>query len=294
MLLEKIEQFLFDVIGLCVPGFLFLLIPVWIVSIAYDYSILTIFSTIENLKIFIENNNNYFNNTILSVMVVLLSYLFGHIVKVLSIRFYDFFKTLFDDNINIFTKLIIEKIKLLGKKIRNYFQKFLVLNSIILIFSRIFNIFINLLKKFLLDLFIFKPQDYDNSCKLYEEKLVEYLKNQEIIPDKELDKRNYPIYKLSCIIQDNEGIKTLTRTFLAKYNFYRSLAFIAFANILFIAYILNFKHAIHTTAITELMYLLILFYFVFHYKYKRYWMLSGNEAVMALYYYYFLKNKSFK
>ena len=94
---------------------------------------------------------------------------------------------------------------------------------------------------------------------------------------------------ISCIVQDNENIKTLTRTFLAKYNFYRSLAFIAFANILLIAYILNFKHAIHTTAITELMYLLIVFYFVFHYKYKRYWMLSGNEAVMALYYYYFLK-----
>lgn len=84
-----------------------------------------------------------------------------------------------------------------------------------------------------------------------------------------------------------DDIKQIKELLYKRYD--SSLVFIAFINMLLIAYILNFKHAIHTTTITELMYLLILFYFVFHYKYKRYWMLSGNEAIMALYYYYFLK-----
>ena len=364
MNIDKIEQFLFDIMGLLVPGFLFLLVPLIIIVIGYDYSSLSIIASVGNIEQLLKYTslkNNYFYTFL---VIAILSYLFGHIVKVFSICFYEKKKKVFDYNINVGIKNLItfiknfnkdthktNKTRILYNKTTKYIQNIIIvaislivsvlnflysllkilkikfikeifnnnalnkdtvtknfmnkykikikkinklifyiicllISIIIGVWKGLCNLFDNLVVK----LFKFQTKNYDDSSKEYREKLVKYLKENDVIPDTNLDKYNYPIYKLSCIIQDNTDIKTLVHVFLAKYNFYRSLSFIAFLNIIFIIYLLIFKHVTHATAITYILYLMLLFYLTFHYKYKRYWMLSGNEAIMGLYYYYFLRN----
>ena len=302
MSFDKIEQFLFDIMGLLIPGFLFLLIPMIIIVVAYDYSSLSIIASVGNIEQLLNHaslRNNYFYTFLI---ITVLSYLFGHIVKVFSIRFYDFFKIIFDYNINSSLKIIKNRIKRLVKKYCKFslIKRFMYqhINKNILYFLNfisaivvgllqgLFNIIDNLIFK----LFVFKTKDYDKPFISYRNVLLNYLKDKKIIPAENYNKYNYPIYKLSSIVQVDNNIKTLTHIFLAKYNFYRSLSFIIFINIFFVLYILVYKHPIHITAITFILYILFLFYFTFHYKYKRYWSLSGDEAIMALYYYYFVKH----
>lgn len=282
MNMDKIEQFLFDIMGLLVPGFLFLFVPLIVLVIGYDYSLLSKIASIGNVKQLLYHTSPKNNYAYIFLIITTLSYLFGHIVKVLSIRYYDFLKKIFDDNINIGLKNSFTKKK---DKTDNSYN----INFFSSIITGLKKGVCNLFDNFIIKLFKFKTKDYDDSSKEYRDKLIEYLKEKEVIPDKDLDKYNYPIYKLSCIIQDNNGIKTLVHVFLAKYNLYRSLSFIAIINVFFILYLLLFKHVTHKTAILYMLCLVLLFYYTFHYKYKRYWMLSGNEAIMGLYYYYFLR-----
>ena len=101
----------------------------------------------------------------------------------------------------------------------------------------------------------------------------------------------YSLYKFSRVMQDQEKIKSLSSLFLDKYNFYRSLAFIF--SLIFFYYWIFFEttHLYLSESILSLealiMITITLLWLTFHYKYKRYWTLCGDETLVSLY--YFLK-----
>lgn len=303
-MIERFEQFLFDIVGLFIPGFLFLLLPFLVIAIAYDINTIINLLSLYNLNVLISNYKfiNSYNITIF--LILLFSYLFGHIIKVFSIIFYDFFKTIFDENINKIISILVKRFKknIFRKDITYKFKKLCLKNwyfKIILFIYLIFlsipcgiiKSFYSLCKTIFIQLFIFKTADYEASIIPYRKKLINYLQEKNYIP--ELSKKynfNYSIYKLSSILQCNKNIKTLINAFLAKYNFYRSISFICFMNILLIIYLLNFKNVLHKSLTSLILMLLIIAYYTFHCKYKRYWRLSGNEAIMGLYYYFFFKD----
>lgn len=306
-MIERFEQFLFDIIGLFIPGFLFLLLPLLIIILAYDIDTILNLPTLNNYLNVLTENYKIINNSHITIFLILLfSYLFGHIVKVFSKIFYNFFKTIFDENINRLILIITKRLqrfkrKILKKKIIYKFRKLYlskwytkIVSYVHLIFSTIICSFVkafwDLFKNIFLQLFIFEITDCEISIIPYRKKLINYLKEKDYIP--EIPQKynfNYSIYKISNLLQCNKNIKTLMNTFLAKYNFYRSLSFICFINILFVIYLLNFKNVIHKPLTLLILFLLLIAYYTFHNKYKRYWCLAGYEATMGLYYYFFLK-----
>ena len=135
-------------------------------------------------------------------------------------------------------------------------------------------------------IFSFKSPDY-------------YKDNEKLIPDivKKINKKlntNYPetwysLYKISNVIMEQEKIKSLSFRFLAKYNFYRSLALIFLLNFIYIIYFFKEYNDIISTSGNNIYDTLLiinsLLWFTFHEKYKRYWTLCGNEALISLFYF---------
>lgn len=289
---DKIEDYIFDFLGLVLPGFIFLLL-VTTPLLLFDYNkinvciiekskILSILVNLAGIVDYISKNNS----RLMIVIVILLSYIIGHSIKVFAIIQYEFFEAIFDKLICRFLSQIKEwlasVIKWILNKISQTDNKFKLIMTEI--FKTIYNPFHGLYTK----IFIFKAPDYfsDN----------ESLKNEciSIINSKfntQFPLVWYSLYKFSMVIHDQEKIKSLSPIFLAKYNFYRSLAFI-FSLIFF--YYLIFFNATHLCLRESVLSLekvimitIILLWFTFHSKYKRYWTLCGNETLMSLY--YFLK-----
>ena len=141
--------------------------------------------------------------------------------------------------------------------------------------------------------FKFSAAGYDSASERYYEQVLETLAKDydiDLREEKSEKKLHYAIYKLAGIFRDNENVKTLSSTFLAKYNFYRSMSFIFFINIIF-TLCLIFKYRVFDYKTAILLVILVLFSYSFHEKYKRYWTLSGNEALMGVYYYLCMKGK---
>lgn len=244
---------------------------------------------------FINNNRLYEKSSwgkedvfyfLLGFLIV--SYLLGHIAKVFSKYFYDFGKVFFDEGLNKIAKygLIQCNNKLSGtvnferwpswlNKLREWFM----------------NKFLKQILKVLNEIFIFGPDSYARGNKDIESKVVQYLNNK---CQMNFPSNWYSIYKFSKVMMDQENIKSLSQRFLAKYNFYRSLSLIFFVNHLMILYLLKYKYHILNEGVLQYYHILIIFslasWLTFHEKYKRYWTLCGNEALMSLFY-FFVKNE---
>jgi hypothetical protein len=291
--LSKTENFIFDILGLILPGFIFLsvlVIPLSLVDISQIHPkdldnsyILSELSTISKLF------KNYWNekSNILIISIIILAYLLGHFVKVFSIIKYEILVAVFDKSIN---KLVAYLYSLLKKIFVYIYQKmFSASFSSTKVYSWLKDIF-KPIKNTLSKIFTFKSEDYftDNTSLRTEcIKLINTRLNTNY-PDKW-----YSIYKFSTVITNQESIKSMATFFLAKYNLYRSLAFI----FLFAAFYYNIffnASAKYTSSETHKLSSLILtttglLWFTFHYKYKRYWTLCGNETLVSLY--YFLNKK---
>jgi hypothetical protein len=262
---ERIDEFLFDILGLFLPGLisftLFLLLPFTIVS-NLDLNEFTQ----KSIKIILFFNDTKIDYKILFLLIIIASYILGHIIKIFSTIFYELGKAVVDETILTWSDKI-------------YFR----------IFKRKYNDPKNALLKFfckqLRQIIKFKAENYDpqfkNMYNITREKLTVDIRIEYFNENSEW----YPFYKSAEIVSHKKGIKTKTRQFLAKYNFYRSISFISFLHLVFM---LASKNCWVTESILcKYFGIIILFdiilWFTFHVKYKRYWTMCGNEAILAFY-----------
>lgn len=291
---SKIENFLFDILGLVLPGIIFLailILPILLIDISkiplliIDGSfILSELSTIsKTFKLYCTANLS-----LVITFLIITSYLIGHFIKVFAIIKYEIFTAVFDKSLNKLTKWLFEKLKLsLYIFYLKYFQTNIYTTSGYKWTKDMFYPFKNIIIK----IFVFKPADYFKENDSLRTNCVNIINIRvgTTFPDKW-----YSVYKLSNVIINQENIKSLAGSFLAKYNLYRSLAFIfIFATIY---YFLFFTVSANYIAqdlkkIGSLILLTSIFlWFTFHYKYKRYWTLCGNETLVSLFY-FLNKNK---
>ncbi|MCY7541622.1 hypothetical protein P9173_07575 [Bacillus safensis] len=309
---EKIESFLFDILGLLVPGI------VLILGVAFSYfSLISSDSwyyltqkvnnesiiVINHISILLERFNGG-NFLIIIIFLILLGYLLGHIVKVFSKIYYGACIIIFDNGIIELLKYIWASIKKSVKDTfrdykqfidsRPFFEQRYKLKKMLNFENKFFKvtfIFVGNIFKFILGIFsealTFKVDSYEPA----NEKLVSEvvgLINQKYEVD--FPKKWYSVYKLSKTIITHENLKSLGDTFLAKYNLYRSLSFISFLNIVLTCVLYFFLSEYlnpYANILGPLLLIIhLLFLFTFHEKYKRYFKLCGNETLIALFYFF--------
>jgi hypothetical protein len=100
---------------------------------------------------------------------------------------------------------------------------------------------------------------------------------------------SYSLFKFSTALFEQEAKRSLTVFFLAKYNLYRSLSFIFFTSFFYLILFFNVMEKFLTPTQYNLrgpiLWGLVFLWFTFHVKYKRYWTLCGNEALVSLFHY---------
>ena len=286
---SKIEDFLFDILGLVLPGVIILFIlalPSYFIDISHlpakatdESLILSWLTTLSDIlkKLWSQNIN-----TIILIFLIV-GYLMGHVVKVFSIIQYELSRVIFDKSINKLANYLFEFIKsILYRFIKWISNKNMYSGHLYIYLKILFSPIRSLLNK----IFTFEPPEYFSDNNSLRTECIQII-------NKRLN-TNYPnkwysLFKFSKILNSQENIKSLAGTFLAKYNLYRSLAFIFIFAFFYINYVFItcynylFPELSRITFIVLLIVLLL--WFTFHYKFKRYWTLCGNEILISLYYY---------
>ena len=290
---EKIDRILFDFLGLILPGIvaLFVLfVPVYF----YDFTqstnalrnydgLVAIFTVLMSYMKRI-NSNNIIS---ISVVTVLLAYIFGHILKVMSKFLYDFLEAIFDKTFNrlflfiyhLICELLQQTFRWVSKKIRlpESFEKPI---------ADQFSVWIKPFRSIIIQVFTFRTENYYADNKELESQTVKLI-------NKRL-KTNFPecwhtLYKFANVLYVHEQINTLSTSYLAKYNLYRSLSLVFFVNFFYLC--LFFNSGIHylPSFIAHIkgicLFANVFFWVTFHIKFKRYWTLCGNETLLSLFYY---------
>ena len=281
---SKLENFLFDILGLILPGAIFLLIllsPYLFVDItnvppgAVDKSvILSALKTVSNiLKIYWTS----YPKSALTI-VTILAYLMGHTVKVFSRLKYEFLAAIFDRGLN---KPVIRVYT--GLRNRIFRQPS---SKAYLQFKDLFKPFRTLIEY----IFTFSPPHHFQNDAVLKQNCLDNL-NTRLSIDYPDDDRS--ITKISGVISNQENIKTLGPFFLAKYNLYRSLSLIFLFTTLYYIYFFKVASIFIAPASHEISTLILIspaiLWFTFHVKFKRYWTLYGDERLMSLF--YFLNKK---
>lgn len=285
---SKIETFIFDIMGLVLPGIIILALlisPSYVLEIStmqqkhvessYILSGLTIASSI--LKTHFATNTN---TTV--VLLLILAYIIGHVVKVFAIIVYDFLVVVFDNSLNALAILCFERLKRLVNKLFKRLFGYDIYGTKV---YRYLKTFFKPIKNTLDKIFSFQSDNYDLSNDSLRTECIEEI-NQRIgtnYPDKW-----YSLYKISKIITSYESVKSLSDFFLAKYNLYRSLAFIFLFSTIYYSYFFRAATPYISHELLKIASLApwvsVILWFTFHYKYKRYWTLCGNETLVSLYY----------
>lgn len=279
--LSKLENFLFDILGLVLPGAIFLMIllsPVLFLDMGKiteriaDNSVLL--SALTTVSGFLKNYCIIYPRTALMIAIVS-AYLVGHTVKVLSIIKYDILPAIFDKFINRGVNFAYTKVKKL------FFRR-----GVPGWLKSLFSPF----KKIILDIFTFEPVSFMERDVAFREDAVGKLNARLAM---QLPENQRTVAKLSAVITNQEGIRSLGTFFLAKYNLYRSLALIFLFTTIY--YLFFFRAASGVISVRSHTFSGIILaapailWFTFHSKYKRYWMLYGDERIMTLF--YFLNKK---
>ncbi|MBA3649832.1 MAG: hypothetical protein H0W62_15035 [Chitinophagales bacterium] len=297
-IIKILEDFFFDVFSLAFPGFLLLLL-----LILPDI----LFTGTSSQSIILPGQSNIFqfflkSNYVTGVsglILFIISYILGHAIKVTSKLLYDFMESTLDALILFINKKPYRYIVKTITQDQNI-EAFRLKNG----FNNYFYPLYHFLRRFIRNIFSFKPLHYEPnneklvtaSLKSFDEvfnknvgdlKFSDMTQNNDAHPDAEW----YSVYKLANIIIDQENIKTRTYSFLAKYNLYRSLAFL-FA--FYIVFLLIIKKHIVSEQIELwkiLLWASVILTYTFHDKFKRYFRLCGNEALMS-FYYFMMKEKN--
>lgn len=265
----KLSEFIFDIMGLFLPGLLLCIylmtLPLCIINYSEAKQDLP---KVYNLLLYIHELN--IPPYVIIFVSIFIFYMVGHTIKVFSKYFYDICPFIMDKF--ILKPIIILKNYLYDKKSNNK-----LINYLRKLVCKVLTIF--------LDMFTFGVESYDCSfeqmkevsrIKLYEEYDMSFFKDNNTW---------YPFYKSALMIAIDKKVKTHANFFLAKYNFYRSVAFVFLIHILMI--ILLFRDANKGTIIANysnyIILLDLLLWITFHAKYKRYWCACGTEAIIGLY-----------
>jgi hypothetical protein len=282
---SKLENFFFDILGLILPGAIFLLIflsPVLLVDMgkmekAADTSVmLSALVTIWNiLKAYWTSNPK----SALTI-VAILAYLTGHTVKVFSRIKYEFLVAIFDKNLNIVAIRLYRKTRSwIFPPGKPQSGTFIQLKALISPF-----------KNFLWDLFTFSTINSLERDKIFRQNCVDQLNTR---LDIKLANDQETVAKLSSVITNQESLRSLGTFYLAKYNLYRSLALIFLLTTCYYGYFFSvtgntisaMSHKISGIILAAA----LLLWFTFNSKYKRYWTLYGGERILTLF--YFLNKK---
>jgi hypothetical protein len=299
---DKIESYLFDFLGLFIPGLLtisMLIIP----SFMIDFSKLLKINNSESkilsfIMILYQNVHNkdinFLRETYSIILIVLALYILGHLIKVLAITFYEISVAFFDLTIN---KIIIHYYFKILNKLRNHYKekyennkKYKSREKMKFIYNWLVK-FTKPYKNLLNKIFVFKPDDYLNDNEPLKSRSIKLInvKTGMDYPD-----IWYSIFKFSNIINTQENIKSLSFTFLSKYNLYRSLSFIFFVSFFYYSIFFNVAESYIYSDVLILkgymLFIIVLLWFTFHYKFKRYWTLCGNETLVSIFY-FLNKNK---
>lgn len=297
-MLDKIENFLFDVLGLFVPGLIFwllvIILPVLVINSSQLASVEYLPKALLSLAQFIVDNFNQLKSPAsfwFFAIIVLICYLSGTTIKVFAKYQYEICELVFDRAINkLFTRLFQSA----NHKVRSIFADFInnikqkYLRLIIDAISKFCQSFLSYSLKIIKDIFGFKPPDYYCVNEPIKAEVINMI-NQKY--QMEFPNEWHSVYKLSNTIMLQASLKSLVPQFLAKYNFYRSVAFIFLLNLFYILWFFYlFDNQIGSLG--HSLYQIILcfnciLWSTFHIKYKRYWTLCGNESLMSIF--YFLK-----
>jgi hypothetical protein len=257
-LLDFFKTNLFDLIGLALPGFLFYCL------LLYYFSFFTFPFTKQNL---ISNPEL----TIFQIIqVILISYIFGHVLKFLADYLYKVCEWLLDDGIYNLFKPANHLVKN-GKAGSS--------PSPLLIWLRRCPLF-----KLGRNLFCFGTSASYSSD--YHEMIVAFIQKTNEIPElsafKNFTENDYkkqiphPVYKHVDLLTRNKSINSLKDTHHAKNNLYKSLAVLSL-----IGFLINgFNGSFFGSAF------FLLLFFVFHSLYKMYYALCASEILNILHFYY--------
>lgn len=220
---EKLDQYLFDIMGILLPGFFAIFVCCFLTN-----------CKVETLE---EQAHFHFQYFTLLVYLIL-SFLFGHTIKHFSVTFYKFASNWLDRGIYVIFEEVSKRIYISYQFIETIILKSC-LDKIFIIIKRIVLRFIKPIKEFIGDdLLRFQTKPYDT--KSYEHVHNYTVKKLQNDPEIQLSSTliddlmlKNEIYKISDIISRNTGIKSLWNVQLAKYNCYRSFAFIFFSALVF-------------------------------------------------------------
>jgi hypothetical protein len=300
-LLEKLDEFLFDILGLLAPGLISLLL-----FLSPQLFIYSVNNSTEPLSKYLIKLANYLSeHTVLwASFLLLICYILGHTIKVFSKYPYKLFSIVIDEGILKIICLLRYKLEVKVKEMDDS-KLNLRLNSLLFIidpnyrkkcyFVGLINekSFYGILLEFIVstidfilqifsDVFVFETKKYMIVNQDIEKNVLQKIRAKYNFdyPDKWLS-----IYRLSNIILDQKNITTLSARYLAKYNFYRSLSFIFMLNFGYIYYIYKLYNLDSYISIYLIMIINFILWLTFHEKFKRYWMLSGNETLLNIFYY---------
>jgi hypothetical protein len=286
--LSRIENFLFDVLGLILPGLVFLSIlifPALFLNHRSPSNTVISPSVISSLSNIANRIKYELIDDQLAVVVVLLitCYLVGHLIKVFSIIMYEFLAAIFDESLN---KLAIYLFLGCLKQVNYYYNKLTKRKLYGAGWYKQVRLLYLPFKNSLRKVFVFKPLDYFDDNQGLLERSVDLI-NERL--DTTYPRKWYSIYKYSTIISWQNNVKSLAGNFLAKYNLYRSLSFLFMFSTIYYWCIIEYDIEVfsHQFVVSKDLLVLssIFLWFTFHYKYKRYWTLCGNETLMSLFYF---------
>ena len=273
-----LERYLFDIIGIIVPGLTSVILYYWLIE---D----------KTLVLLIEQSHKLEYNTITWCTIIICFYILGVCIKAIAIKTYEILgdaigkaegytlPQIFMVLSNFFKDLDksiiknIHKTTLKGKKIwwKTLINKFLLYPLIMIV-----KLFGGVLYRMFCILEYATTFKIDNCPSKYKKLYIEFRKevnNQGIgnfDESKDIEEDAHLLYKLSSVIIRQNELKALYDNFLAKYNLFRSLALV-FGVAGFYSIFGQGDYKITICLLTT--------WFVFHYKYIRYWGLCGGDAI---------------
>lgn len=281
ILLDKVNDFLFETIGLLLPSLILCMILFEPMFYIKDFPI-------QNIL----RKDIHIDSGWIILFLIASFYVIGNVIKVVSKIYYDLGKAIFDDTIFALIYYMFNR-RLPGKEENPQkeleCQEELQENSNfkkesgrklkdIPLFT-IFNVLYEWMKKTL----SFSVKNYDKTFEhIYIDLAVDKLK---LFTKKEKDEKWFLFYKKATTILNQKNVDTLYYKDLSKYNSFRSLECVFFCAIIY-----NIFWIYHININYQIYYFILGFNIVclisFHEKYKRYWKLCGNEVIIGLDYFY--------
>lgn len=280
--LSKLENLLFDILGLVLPGAIFLLIllsPILFLDIKrLPAGVPSGSALISALVIIYGILKDYWSAYPKSALTIaaILSYLTGHTVKVVSRMLYEIGGVIFDRTLNRWLRSGYRALRdlIFPAKARSK-RLYLGLQS-----------FAGLLRSFFHQLFDFIPKNHFSGDKALSENNFSILRSKTEV---DFPGDDYALHKMSGVISNQESLRTLGTFFLAKYNLYRSLSLIFLFTTIYYIYFFRIASAYiseNSRAVSSLIFAIPpILWFTFHVKFKRYWTLYGQERILSLFYF---------